>query len=343
MTVAGQAPGGRASKHWAMRRLGVLTFTLVLLAVGLGAPTSRATDPYVCQGPGACLVEDVVVPVPTAMGNLGTVDTHVNLLLPPGHGTGTSTYPVVYLLHGAGDTYRTWVDNTDVETFAGDQGAIIVMPDGGRSPDAGFYSDWFGENRKWETFHLDVLLPWVNTNLAAADQRAVMGLSMGGFGALSYAGRHPGLFDAAASFSGLLDTQMYGPAEGVGFKAVHEYFGTPDERVWGDAVTRQDKWAEHNPTALARAGALGGLDGNIWLTTGTGTPGGPQGDDPANPGGYGVEQFIWQTNQSFKRALDDADVAYRDYSYVGGLHDWPYWEAALHRVLPEVVDAISGG
>ena len=78
-----------------------------------------------------------------------------------------------------------------------------------------------------------------------------------------------------------------------------------------------------------------------WLTTGTGTPGGPAGDDPSNPGGYGVEQFVWQTNQSFEVALAQSATPYHDLGYAGGLHDWPYWQLALHRVLPALAAAIA--
>lgn len=102
-----------------------------------------------------------------------------------------------------------------------------------------------------------------------------------------------------------------------------------------------ERWAEHNPTALARAGKLRHLDGNLWLTTGTGTPGGPAGDDPANPGGYVVEQVVWQTNQSFELALVESATPYHDFSYLGGVHDWPHWQRSLHVVLPQLVAAID--
>ena len=245
-----------------------------------------------------------------------------------------------------GDTYETWVAKTDIETFVVDAAidAVIVMPDGGKNETSGWYSDWADGSRDDETFHHDVLIPWVESTFGTAtgrDRRAIMGLSMGGFGALAYAGRHPDTFGAAASFSGFLDTQMFGPAEGFAFGALRPVAGTPDARVWGDPVLDRDVWSAHNPTALARAGAYRNLDGNLWITTGTGTPGGPSGDDPGNPRAYGVEQFIWQTNQSFKVALAGSDTDVHDLSYLGGLHTWPYWQRALHLVLPEVVSAIT--
>lgn len=214
------------------------------------------------------------------------------------------------------------------------------MPDGGANANAGWYCDWADDSRDWETFHIGVLIPWTDATfrtLGTADHRAVAGLSMGGFGAMSYAGRHPGLFSAAASFSGAVDT-MYGwPANGFGYAAAHSQFGTPDERVWGSHLTAADEWRAHNPADLAPH--LAGK--TLVVATGTGTPGHPTGDNPSNPGGYAVEAFIFQLNTSFRAHLLAAGVGYADQSYVGGLHDWPYWQMALHNALPVLVDAID--
>jgi S-formylglutathione hydrolase FrmB len=329
-----------------VRRRRFVPFVLAALALaggGLTAP-SRAVGALPPDCPATPCVVEREVPVPDGT-DLGLVDTRIRVLLPSAY-DGETRLPVVYLLHGAGDTYRTWVDNTDVETFAADLGVIVVMPDGGRAPESGWYSDWADGSRRWETFHIRVLVPYVDAafaTLAAREHRGLAGLSMGGFGATTYAGRHPGLFGAAASFSGALDTQMYGPAEAMAFESLHQQFGTPDDRVWGDGATAEGaaRWAAHNPAALARDGKLAHLQGNLWLTTGTGTPGGPAGDDPANPGGYLVEQFVWQTNQSFELALAQSATPYHDLGYLGGPHDWPHWQHALHEVLPRLAAAIS--
>lgn len=325
-----------------VRRLWILA-TLLTVLLSLGAlPAAVAGGSSVPEGcsaapaPGA--VVDCVVP---GIDSLGTIDARVRIVFPTAY-DGVTPLPVVYLLHGVGDTWKTWVANTDVATFAADEGAIVVMPDGGKSPEAGWYSDWVDGSRKWETFHTDVLVHWIDSNFATGGDghRAVAGLSMGGFGALTYAGRHPGLFSAAASFSGLLDTQTAGPMTGEGYGLLHNYFGTPDSRTWGDPATSQDEWTKHNPTALARAGAFTSLAGNLWLTGGTGTPGGPAGDDPKNPGAYATEQAVWQTNQTFKEAALQSGTAFHDLTYLGGSHSWPYWQYSLHQVLPALISAI---
>ncbi len=316
----------------------------VLALAALAVPnTGRAADAgaaFVC--PAGCVV-DVDVPadgvvVPT---------TTVRLVLPAGYGLEQERYPVVFLLHGAGGSYENWVDLTDVEEFvtAADLDVIVVMPDGGgRDSESGWYSDWVDGSREWETFHIDRVVPWVDAHLetlAGREHRAVMGLSMGGFGALSYAGRHPDVFGAAASFSGALDTQAAWPLTPIVFALAQPFFGTPDSRVWGDPIFDADEWAAHNPTALARAGGYAHLAGRLWVATGTGTPGGPAGDDLTNPDAYLIEHFAWQENLSFILALTLAGNPYQNVSYLGGLHDWPHWEYALHQVLPAVVDAID--
>src|SRR3954451_20877483 len=57
----------------------------------------------------------------------------VNVMLPDGY-DGKRRFPVLFLLHGHGDTYDSWADprNGDVMHLAAGLGAIVVMPEGGR-------------------------------------------------------------------------------------------------------------------------------------------------------------------------------------------------------------------
>jgi S-formylglutathione hydrolase FrmB len=222
------------------------------------------------------------------------------------------------------------------------------MPDGGgKHSETGWYTDWYDGSRQWETFHTAVVLPWVRDHLAVGGCREstmVAGLSMGGFGSFSYAGRHPDLFVAAASFSGFLDTRPAPPLSTVGFQLAQDNgLGAPTEDMFGPPglLTDQDGWAEHNPTDLARAGAYDAYDGNLWLATGTGTPGGPAGDEPDNAGSYAIEGFIFEVNQNFRVAMAQAGSTFHDQSYVGGNHAWPYWQHALRAALPEMLDVVE--
>ena len=314
-----------------MRRTLVAAATFAMLL----ASSTNARAAAHCPAP-RCF--QAAVPVPR---DLSVPEELVRIVLPPNYSPGGRGYPVLYLLHGAGDTFRTWTNNTDLVSFTAKYQVIVVMPDGGANSNAGWYSDWVDGSRDWETFHTRVLIPWVDRhfNTLGARHRAVAGLSMGGFGAMSYTARHPGMFAAAASFSGAVDTQYVAPVSGLAFAELHDRYGTPDDRVWGDQTQDAATWSGHNPTALASRLKCTPL----WLTSGNGAPGGPAGDDPSNPGGYAIEHFIWQMNQSFVRALDAAGVTHHDEFYGGGYHGWAYWQYALHWALPQLYDAIEPG
>src|SRR6266480_1971583 len=83
----------------------------------------------------------------------------------------------------------------DVAEFSAQFPLVIVMPDGGHDAEAGWYSDWADGSRQWETFHMRTLVRYVDHHFRVLRRghRAVAGLSMGGFGAMSYAARHRGL------------------------------------------------------------------------------------------------------------------------------------------------------
>jgi S-formylglutathione hydrolase FrmB len=151
---------------------------------------------------------------------------------------------------------------------------------------------------------------------------------MGGFGAMSYAARHPRLFRAAASFSGAVDTRYPDPA--APFLRTLDILGLG---AWGDPVTNADVWREHNPTD--RADRLRGVA--LFVTTGDGTMGGPLGDLPI-PLAYATEAVVGAMSRSFVRALDAAGVPHTDDFYGPGYHGWPYWQRALHWLLPAADD-----
>ena len=114
---------------------------------------------------------------------------------------------------------------------------LVVMPDADNGWYADAWNDGAGGPPMWETFHLTELPQLLERNWNASDRRVIAGLSMGGLGAMSYAARHPGMFRAAASYSGVLDTTDQDLFDG--------------EAAFGDPVAQADYWKAHNPLALA--------------------------------------------------------------------------------------------
>jgi S-formylglutathione hydrolase FrmB len=272
---------------------------------------------------------------------LATVRARV--LLPSDYASSGKTYPVLYLLHGAGDTAAAWTANSDgqqsLADFTAGKDVVVVMPDGGQNKDAGWYSDWFNGGAfgapAWETFHLGQLIPWIERTFRVRqdrDGRVVAGLSMGGYGAMEYAARHPDLFAGAYSFSGAVDTDAVPYVEPIAFQALHDRFGTPTDRVWGSWQDQEVRWRGHSPVDLA----TNLRDVRLWLTTGMGVPGGPAPDD-SDPGGLFTEAFIFEMNQVFDLTLNQDGIAHTFRPYPMGGHNWWHWQNDLHQAWPDIM------
>ena len=349
----------------AVAGLASIVSTAGVATAGTTLNTGCSSD-STAQGPAE--VQDTVYPT-SAVGTPGhpnqdgatPINTTIDVILPEGYCASSQAYPIIYMLHGASGSYADWTNPSDgnllsyvQEQQAADPAAlndIFVMVDGGGD---GWYSDWYDGSRQYETYHLtDVLNYITRTYDANGGDMGIAGLSMGGFGALSYAARHPGMFKVAASFSGAVD-MLYGfPVSGAVFTALNSQYNTPTDAVWGNQITNESTWAAHNPASLAR-----GLKGTtLLLASGTGTPGGPQGDalDPVSsgfdPGGYALEFFIFQMNLSLVKSLAASGVSCSPSAlspqaasvpagscttdfYPGGYHGWPYWRADAAWALP---------
>ncbi len=251
-----------------------------------------------------------------AVGGVG-----VRLLLPTGFDDKpTGRWPVLYLLHGSTGSHGDWTRKTDVERLTTPAALIVAMPDGG---DEGWYSDWWnggkGGQPMWETFHTQELPQLLERNWQASDKRAVAGLSMGGYGAMEYAARHPGMYAAAASYSGVLD-----PIGG----------GLEANDIWGDPVAQADIWQAHDPVNIASG--LKGTD--LYVSYGDGTAG------PFDSGvvpDQDAESWIHDQNVTFLARLKKLKIPVTVDAYGPGIHSWPYWERALHRSLPMILKAVG--
>src|SRR6266571_2652071 len=128
-----------------------------------------------------------------------------NVILPPGYrATATTRYPVLYLLHGHGGHYTDWLTRTNIADYASQYRMIVVMPEGNNS----WYVDGAsGSSDKYESYILQELMPDVDNRYRTIQSRygrGIAGLSMGGYGALKFGLKSPGMFAFAGSISGAL-------------------------------------------------------------------------------------------------------------------------------------------
>jgi S-formylglutathione hydrolase FrmB len=257
-------------------------------------------------------------------------EVRVRLLLPRDfHRRPAQRWPVLYLLHGCCDGYKSWTRSSDVERLSRPNGVLVVMPDAGR---VGFYSDW-RRGPQWERFHLVELRRLLERHFRGGSRRAIAGLSMGGLGAMLYAAREPKLFRAAASYSGLLHTRLTaGDSQAIlGLVASQ---GEAPLGLWGDPDADASRWAVHNP--YDRAADL--RDVALFVAGGDGQPG-PL--DPPDAGPDVIESTVLRQSRAFVARLRELDIAVSSRFYGGGTHSWPYWQRELHRSWPLLMDAIG--
>ena len=256
-------------------------------------------------------------------------DANVRVLTPDGFVLGRDHLPVLWLLHGGFGSSADWTTVGDAEALTADLPMIVVMPDAGTG---GWYADWLRGTpegpQRWETFHLDELRPFIEARYQTRtdrDGRAIAGLSMGGFGAMSYAARHPDLFGFAASFSGAVDL-LHPGITGVVTISPLAHQGVPGD-IFGPPLLEQPRWRAHNPVDLAAN--LRGVE--IQLRTGNGQPGGPHGGsfDPQEMG-------VSQATATLHRRLDALDMPHLYVDYGPGAHTWPYWQDDLAATLPGI-------
>jgi S-formylglutathione hydrolase FrmB len=266
----------------------------------------------------------------------------VRILLPKGYDNHRARrYPVLYLFHGTSGRASDWVRMGDAAKTTASLPLIVVMADAGFDGDGGgWFTNWVnggaGGPPEWETFHVHQLIPWVDSNLRTIPTRrgrAIAGLSQGGFGALTYASRHPDMFSAVGSFSGAAeidrDAQAIALVTPVIEATATGLDGSSDPDVmFGSRATDEINWRAHDPATLVSN--LRGMA--IWLWTGNGKPGPLDSSNP-NPGAEAIEAGVHTLTQLFHGHLQDAGIPSHYDDYGPGTHSWPYWTRDLREFV----------
>ncbi len=118
-------------------------------------------------------------------------------------------FPVLLILHGAWGNYADWYNNTALRDLVKQHRMILVLPDGG---EFGWYLDSpLMPESQYESYVMKDLLSDVAARFPVhPTARGIMGLSMGGHGAMILATRNPGVFGSVSSLSGILKLTNHG-------------------------------------------------------------------------------------------------------------------------------------
>lgn len=216
----------------------------------------------------------------------------------------------LFLLHGYSGAAGNWVPEylTVKYNFA------IVMPSG----ENGFWVDGISTGHKFGTFLAVELVDYVRKTFhlaMTAEETCVMGLSMGGFGALHTALAYPDRFSKAAALSSALIVhkvaQMHpGEQDGIAnYEYYRECFGEPDQVLESD----------RNPEVLVdRILKEGGKMPDLYMACGT-------------------EDFLLENNREFHRFLEERGVKHV-YIESPGTHDMVFWEEYARKYSEMMFD-----
>ncbi len=182
--------------------------------------------------------------------------------IPSGYDAGTKEhpaqrYPILYFLHGLGDNEQTlfnsggWTLLDDLRNQHKMGDFLIAAPEGRRS----FYINSADGSVRYSNFFLQEFMPQIESKYhmhGGRVDRAISGISMGGYGALRLGFAHPELFSAVSAQSAPLiseSPQQLNLASQSGaplLSVLGPVFGKPiDVRHWN----------ENNPLVLAKKNA----------------------------------------------------------------------------------------
>lgn len=251
-----------------------------------------------------------------ASGILGA-EKEFMVYLPPGYEYSGKEYPVLYLLHGASDTYRGWLDKGNMKNITDRllrEGMIlpliIVMPDasGEQENNMGRNMGYFNRpGWNYEDHFFDELVPYVENKYRVKSEkrsRAVAGLSMGGGGSMVYALHRPDFFGSCCPLSGLLgDSRRSHTAS--------------QNDVYRNSIDNNDP---HRIISEASGAELDKFRSVRWYLD------------------CGDDDFLAESNVEMYILMREKKIPLQ-YRMRDGVHNWEYWQGSL----PEVLRFISIG
>ena len=216
----------------------------------------------------------------------------------------TISYPVIYLLHGLGGHFDNWTDKTGLAQYTAGFRRIIVTVEGGD----GWYTDSVSvPNDKYESYIINELIPEIDKKFhtkTSRENRAIAGLSMGGYGAIKFGLKYPDKFVLVGSFSGALNVTDL-PAASTQFLSVKNVFG-------GDGSQGRK---DNDIFKILREMPAEKLTGLPFLYIACGT-----------------EDFLFAGNQDFMKLMTEKKVKH-EYRQLPGAHTWSFWDGQIQEFL----------
>ena len=232
------------------------------------------------------------------------------VILPSGYADKSANgrrYPVLYLLHGLTGRFDNWTSRSAIENYNRTRDLIIVTPEGAN----GWYTDRLNaDGDKYESYIIKELIPEIDQRyrtLNRKDQRAIAGLSMGGFGSIKFGLKYPEMFAVVGSFSGALG------AAAITEKDIPGAIGKTIDEIFGPAGSEVRK--ANDPFEIIRRATPEKIKAFPFIYLDCGT-----------------EDFLFQSNREFVNLLVEKNIRH-EYRQLPGAHNWEYWNKQVEEFM----------
>jgi enterochelin esterase-like enzyme len=274
--------------------------------------------------------DDIIVPEPfnrlqsdqTFQSSILKRKVSYAVILPEGYDTTNVSYPVIYLLHGFGDDYTAWYKGGKIQQYVDNYRnaigqVILVMPDGGNSYWVNRYNGQY-QIMDMLVNEMTNVIDTAYRTIKDAEARAVMGYSMGGYGALVTVAKNPEVFFTCVSLS-------------MSFRTDSQYLAEPQEIFdyqWGSVFGGRGKSGDERLTPYFMEYSPFHFFNNP--------------DDPSySSQNYYLacgddEESLDVTNQELHDLMSTNGIEHT-YSTGSGGHSWTYW----HREMPKALEFIG--
>ncbi len=232
-------------------------------------------------------------------------ESPVNVVLPDVYDDSDSL-PVLYLLHGHGGDCASYI-LSDMNLLSNvDLYKIIVVCVNGEA--SWYINSPVVKESAYDSYISDELFPYIAKHYSMSSKRGVAGLSMGGFGSLSLALRHPSLFAYVGSTSG-----------GVDILPFPKNWGLPV--ILGEQSTHIEQWKMYSPYYMLDNVDVQTLKFKLVLDCGS-------------------EDFFFAANNLFDQKLRKLGVKH-EYFVSAGAHNWLYWNKTISVHINKFCEAVK--
>lgn len=256
-------------------------------------------------------------------------DVHFSVCLPKCYFVEKQKYPVVYLLHGLGDDETSWLEYGQISQYA-DKGVengdvkpmIFVMPEG--------FTNYYVNDYKGEFLYQDMfvkeLVPYIDSlfrTLPDRQHRALMGYSMGGFGALTLHLKYPDIFGTTVPLSISIRTdEQYCTEDASGWdQQWGRLFGEPGLK----GLARITEYYKQNNPFYMLLNLTAAEKSKLCIYIDNGDK----------------EQTLCRSNEELHILMRKQSIPHK-YTVREGGHSFKFWCSALPNSLRFISDAFDG-